>query len=195
MMQAIMALDLFPDFFDHPEGFSFVDQEDNERIELLLREHWFSNIGWVVITFIGLLLPLCIIQVDQNMALGILYQVPGNILFGLLLVWYLLLLGYVVENFLNWYFNIYIITNLHIIDINFVSLLYRDMVSARLDDIQDVSSKIKGIAQSTFNFGDVLVETAGEARNMNFENVSHPDAVADRIQDLQEAQERRGDDI
>jgi uncharacterized membrane protein YdbT with pleckstrin-like domain len=190
-----MALDLFPDYFDHPEGFRFIDQEEDENIELLLREHWITNVPWIVIVTLGLLFPVFLIQIDQALGLEMLVQVPGNILFGLLVVWYLLMLGYVVENFLNWYFNIYIVTNRHIVDINFVSLLSRDMVSARLDDVQNVSSKIQGIFESTFNYGDVLVETAGESKNQTFTNVSHPDAVADRIQDLQENQEKRGNDV
>jgi uncharacterized membrane protein YdbT with pleckstrin-like domain len=123
------------------------------------------------------------------MSLQVVAQMPGNILFGLLVVWYLLLLGYAVESFLNWYFNIYIVTDKHLVDINFVSLLYREVVSSRLDDVQNVASKIQGIMESMFNYGDVLIETSGETKNLTFSNVAHPDAVADRIQDLQEKQE------
>ncbi|KKQ79056.1 MAG: hypothetical protein UT01_C0052G0003 [Candidatus Daviesbacteria bacterium GW2011_GWA1_38_7] len=95
-----------------------------------------------------------------------------------------------IESYLHWYFNIYIVTNMHLVDINFHTLLSREIIEVRLEDVQSQSSKIQGFFKSIFHFGDVVIETAGERQRITFLNVPKPDAVADRIQDLTAVQER-----
>ncbi|OGE31069.1 hypothetical protein A2631_05315 [Candidatus Daviesbacteria bacterium RIFCSPHIGHO2_01_FULL_44_29] len=187
-----MGLDLLPDFFDCPTRIHFADQEADEKIDLMLRRHWATNIPWIVAAFIGLFFPAIVVIIDQAANLYLIEQLPLSIFNGLMLVWYLFLVAYIIENLLHWYFNVYIVTNLHLVQISLKSLLVKTVTQSRLDDVQGVRTKIKGVFASIFNFGDVLVETAARTEDILFADVPTPDIVADRIQDLQEVQEGQG---
>lgn len=178
-----MRFALFPAFFDRPEKMSFGEQEPDEVVELLLRRHWVTNLPWIFVSLLGFSLPAVIIALTRNFNINF-FSVPGEIAFGLIIVWYMLILGYVIEQFLYWYYNIYIVTTKHLVDVNFHSLLYRDVTESAIDDIQSVSSKIKGIFGSLFNYGDVIAQTAAEIHVISFLDVPFPDLVADRIEDL-----------
>ncbi len=179
---------MFPSFFDRPEKIFFELQESDEKIELLLRRHWVTNIGWIltaiILLFLPALFPYLFIQLQ-----GLFPIPPVDIVMAILIFWYLLVLAYVTENFLSWYFNIYIVTNQHLIDVNFHNLLNKDIVSVQIQDVQSVKPQVKGVFGSVFNYGDLVIETAAENQRIEFSGVPRPDLVADRIQDLQEDKE------
>lgn len=179
-----MHFKLFPALFDRPLKIRFIEQEENERIELFLRRHFITNFGWIVISTVAFILPLAFIQLDQSLGTNIIFQLPFKILIGGLVVYYLLILAYVIESFLFWYFNIYIVTNMHLVDVTLNSLLSRSIIEIELDDIQSVSSQINGLIRSIYNFGQVIIKTGAEQEEIIFEEVPKPDLVADRIQDL-----------
>ncbi len=182
---------LFPALFDKPAKISFYEQEADEKIELLLRQHWITNIPWIFIAAFLVFIPILFLRMFELSGINFLNQIPGNIFSAGLILWYLGILAYVVDRFLHWYFNIYIVTNKHLVDINFHNLTNRDITEIGIGDVQSVSSRITGIIRSFFHFGDVIVETAAKMQDVEFEDVPKPDFVADRIQDLQEAFENR----
>ena len=49
--------------------------------------------------------------------------------------------------------------------------------------IQDVSSSIKGIMGTFFNFGDLLIQTASEINQINFEKVPNPQKIIKLIKE------------
>ncbi len=183
---------MFPSFFDHPEKIFFDQQEENEKIELLLRQHWITNIGWLTISVLLLILPVTF-PGFVNFLTSINLIPPIEVVTAVLILWYLLILAFMIEKFLHWYFNIYIVTNLHIVDVNFHNLLNRDIVSVQIQDIQSQRPQVKGIFGSLFNYGDLIMETAAENQRLEFSKVPKPDVVADRIQDLQ-AEKEGGED-
>ena len=179
-----MDLGFFPAFFDHPQRIRFDQQEDDEEIELFLRRHVATNTPWVLASIFFFALPFLIVLGDIAFQFGITTNLPPQIGAGLIIIWYMLVAAYVIENFLFWYFNIYIITNKNLVDINYTSLLSRSVVEVKIEDVQSQKSKIQGILRQIFNFGNVVVETAAENQRIDFEDVPKPDLVADRIQDL-----------
>lgn len=182
-----MHFGFFPSFFDRPLGFRFTQQEDDEIIELMLRQHWIVNVPWIFISLILFTIPVVLLELDRILNFNIALILPSNILLGVLILWYLLILAYIIEKFLYWYFNIYIVTDRHLVDINFHSLLNRDITEILIKDVESSSSRIKGIIRSLFNFGDVIIETAASVQNIEFIDVPKPDVVTDRIHDLKEA--------
>lgn len=179
-----MKLGLFPSLFDHPTKIRFVEQETDEVIELLLRQHWVTNVPWIFFSLIAFILPAILLQLDQGLGINFSQSIPLNILIEGLVIWYLLILAFVIEKFLHWYFNVYIVTNIHLIDINFETLLNRSIVEAGLENVESASSRISGIIRSLFRYGDVIVQTAAESQQITFDAVPNPDFVTDRINDL-----------
>lgn len=181
-----MAFSLFPALFEHPLDMRFVEQEKDEVIELLLRQHWVTNIVWVVVFTIGFLIPVAILYFLSVPTISLLYQIPQEIIWGFIALWYLLLIAYALEKFLHWYFNIYIVTDKHLVDINFYSILNRDIQEVSLENIESASSQISGLLRSFFNFGNVIIQTAAENQQITFLDVPYPDKVVDRVNDLRE---------
>jgi membrane protein YdbS with pleckstrin-like domain len=181
---------LFPAFFDRPANIRFAQQEENEVIELLLRKHWITNVGWILTALLVSLIPFFLVIFGPYFGTSFFVTMPANVLTAILLAYYLLVLVYVVEEFLSWYFNIYIVTNMHLVDVNFYNLLLREVVEAGLENVESASSKISGLLQSFFNFGDVVVQTAAEHQQITFLDIPYPDVVTDRIDDLKSSVER-----
>ena len=88
------------------------------------------------------------------------------------------------EKFLGWFFNVYIITDERVIDVDFYSLLYKQISDAGLDKIQDMTYRTNGIAGSVINYGDILIQTAGEQPNLEFEAVPRPAEVVKILNEL-----------
>lgn len=186
-----MSFKLFPAIFDNPENIKFCQQEVDEHIELLLRQHWFTNLSWMTVALIGLIFPFIFTKLD-GIFTDVLPQIPGDIMMAVVILWYMGIMAYVLEKYLYWYFNIYIVTNIHITDVTMSSLLSKTSTEAMLDDVQSVKTKVAGVFGSLFNFGDVIIETAADTQDIEFISVPSPDFVAERIQDLQGLVEPHG---
>lgn len=156
----------------------FQTQEPEEQILMILRAHWITNLTWV---FIGLLLFFAPIVLSFFPLLG---SFPPRFQLMFVVVWYLILLMYVFEKFLSWFFNMTIITDERIVDVDFINLTTKKVSDADLDKIQDVSYGNSGAFGAIFNYGNVLVQTAAELVEFVFENVPDPGKVADVLQRL-----------
>lgn len=165
-------------FLMRPNGVSFETREEEEQIILFLRKHFITNIPWIFISFVMFLAPAIV------MTTGILNTVPANFRFIFIMIWYLVSVAYTLESFLTWFFNVYIITDERIVDVDFYNLTYKEVSDANLDKIEDVTYKMGGVIRTLFNYGDVLIQTAAEITNFEFLAVPYPDKVVKVLQDL-----------
>lgn len=169
-----------------PEKITFDTQEREEKIIFLTRRHLITNLKWALVTIGMILLP--------SIAFRLLPEVLSSFRFRIisLLVWYLLTFSYAFEQFLKWFFNVSIVTDERVVDIDFPTILYRDVSSTKIDMIQDISVKMGGFIRSLFNYGDVYIQTAGEEREFIFEDIAQPEQVIKILNQLilEEEQEK-----
>lgn len=163
----------------------FYNGEDaDEKILYLLRRSHFTNIGWVLLVIIMCVVPffatpyIANIQTDGQTVLNTSY------IFILLLSWYLMVFGFALFKFYNWFFNVYIITDKKIVDFDFYGLTYKNIADTTLANVEDVTAKISGPLSMVFNIGDVFVQTAAENREFDFAQIDDPGKVRDIISDL-----------
>lgn len=90
--------------------------------------------------------------------------------FGILLVLAFLAIGTVWI----WRRNKVVVTNQHIVDIDQMGLFNRTVSTLRLEEIQDISAAVKGPLQTFFQYGTILIQTAGERENFVFDYVPNP---------------------
>ncbi len=109
-------------------------------------------------------------QNSQQLTGSIPQWVVSIIGFGLLAFIFFLLLG----TFWIWRRNKIIITNQHIVDIDQIGLFNQTVSTLRLEEIQDISASIKGPVQTFFQYGTVVIQTAGERANFVFDYVPNP---------------------
>ena len=166
-----------------PARLRLEDQDPDEQIVLFTRPHLITNLKWfLLVVLMALVPPFAFIFLNFGF-------VPVNFRFVGLLIWYLLTFAFAFERFISWFFNVNIITNFRIIDVNFPSILYKDISETKLENVQDISSKTGGFIRSFLNYGDVMIQTAGALPELSFEAVPHPDKVAEVINDLQSGRE------
>lgn len=161
-----------------PKLVRFENQEQRERIVLLLRQHWVTQIHWIVGAPLGLLLPLFFHWVP------VLNFLPPNYKFMTIIAWFLLITAYIYEKFISWYYQVFIITDERIIDINFSNLTYKELSEAKIENIEDVSYKQGGVLRAMFNFGDVVMQTAGAERQFMIESAPEPNRIVKIINEL-----------
>lgn len=168
-----------------PDNVRFETQEAEEVVELFLRQHPVVNIPWILVTFILVTVPVIVFPMLLRISP---MEVPGRYLLVGTAFWYLATFGYALTNFIYWFFNIYIVTNERLVDIDFLYLLYKRFSQAELAKVQDLSYTSGGILAAIFDYGNVSVETAGEAPNLDFEKIPHPEKVVETIRALNEAE-------
>jgi len=131
-----------------------------------------------------LLVPFILSIIYAGIAVNNLPTLSSKLAFILNLFWYLLTFGFVFQNFLNWFFNVYIITNKKIVDMDFHGLLSKNVSEAPLRNVEDVTSNVTGTLRVIFNYGHVYIQTSAEKREFDFEDVANPTKVRDLISDL-----------
>ena len=173
---------MFSAYIEKPRDYRFEGQDDDEEILLVLRAHPVTNLKWIVPAIFLIILPFFEPNILLKLGLSV-SLIPASLILVYILLNYLLTLTIIFEGFLHWYFNVYIITEKSIIDVDFYSVLYKNIDVAPLRNIEDTSSSMKGILNSVFNYGNVSVQTAGASNTITLESVPRPHDVADFILD------------
>lgn len=171
---------MFPAYIERPKHCRFEGQDPNEKILLLLRAHPITSLPWIFLVLALFFLPFFAPRVASFMGvnLSIFLQTFQTIL---LMINYLLVLIVAYESFLSWYFNATLITNEKIVNITFENLLYKGVYSAPLPKIEETDSVTAGTIGTMFDFGKVIIQTAGAHVAIEIKNVPKPAVVADII--------------
>lgn len=176
-------LPFFSAYCRYPEGIQFQTQETNEQVVLFLRRHFTSNISWIITSILLILMPVVLIYILPAFN-AIQLAIPTNLLIVFIGFYYLIVFGFILNNFIIWFYNVGIITNRQIIDIDFTDIMYREIAKARIQEVIDVEFTQGGVLESFFDFGDVFIQTEGVKPNFEFSRVPHPDHITDIILDL-----------
>jgi uncharacterized membrane protein YdbT with pleckstrin-like domain len=170
----------------NPTAAAFISQAKNEKIVLLLREHPIVLFKPVLLILISLILPIIFFS---SPFLGFL---PIQFHIAFMLSWIVVTIGLGLQVFIGWFFNVYLLTDERIIDMDFISIVSNNISSAKIDNIEDVTFNTQGAFAAFFDYGTVTIQTAAEKSQFEFDNVPHPSKVASLINELilEEEQEK-----
>lgn len=171
----------FAMFAPQPMGVAFENQEKGEKIILLLRAHLATLTPAVTLVILLFVLPFFAGSILVLLRISILETLSFFQTLWILVFWYLFTFGVAFYKFIFWFFNVYLVTNERIVDIDFKGLLHKETSYAKLNQIQDVSPKIIGFFGTFFHYGNVYIQTAAEKPEFEFHNVERPDSVAQEI--------------
>lgn len=171
-------------FVPKPTKIAFDSQQADEQVLLLLRRHPITQLRWILIVIVMAFLPFLFESI------GLLSFFPARFHFAAGVGWYLLLLGFSLESFLTWFYNVYLVTDERVVDVDFYNLLYKNISSAKIDNIEDISSEAGGLLSSIFNFGTVRIQTAGTAPEFEFDDVPQPAKVTAFLNEMLLEEER-----
>lgn len=164
-----------------------IKQKGYEHIVYVLRRHGFILFRELLAYIILFLLP-----VGFYFGIGALFPnlLVGNLSYPLLVlagsVYYLSVWLFFFTTILDYYLDTWVVSNDRVINIEQQGLFARTISELDLYKIQDVTSEVKGIFPTMFNYGNVYVQTAGEKERFIFGQVPKPHDVRKKIIDLVE---------
>jgi len=173
----------------------FESQNEGEKVIVLGRRHFITNLGWICLICFAFFVPFFWNEFP------LVADVDNNVHFFLTILWYLSLALFAMQNFLLWFYNVYIVTDERLVDVDFFGILYKNINVTQIRKVEDVNYSQKGILSSFFDFGDVVIQTAseqrsddvfgkgGEASPFTFEAVGNPNEVVRIISELMEQEE------
>lgn len=157
-------------------------KREGEKIILLIRRHLFVLIKRVFFWLIAAVAPIIILFLVR--AERITYEREG-FLYSLLLilasVYYLYIWLFIFNSFVDYYLDVWIVTNIRIVNIEQRQLFSRVISEHELERIQDVTAEVHGIFPTFLNYGEVYVQTAGEQQRFIFKQVPNPQEVKRHI--------------
>lgn len=164
-------------------GAPSVELQPAEQVTLLCRRHWLYLYPRLAADLLAAALPVLI-------AAWLARRVGGRadaILALLSTAW---VAGWGVRAYFHWYryhHDIWVITDQRLLDAFRRNWFHRQLASADLVDIEDVSVHRDGLLPTLFHYGDLRVQTAGEQSNFVLAGIPDPehvltvlDAVRDR---------------
>lgn len=180
---------LFTSFASFPSKVCFETQDDDEAVVLFLRQHPIVNVPWVLTVILMLTLPSVFIFFPPYGSL------PPNFQFVVTLGWYMFVFGFALAKFMGWFFNIYILTDERVVDVDFKNIFFRKISTAKIEEIQDINIQSSGSFETFFGYGSVFIQTAAEVSQFEFMYVPNPDRVGkilNQMIDMEEQEKLEG---
>ncbi|MFC1686462.1 PH domain-containing protein [Patescibacteria group bacterium] len=163
----------------------FPGQRDQETTVLLARVHWARFAGHIT-----LFLFLAVVWFIAFILLQIYFPALLSEMWGQTFVlfssaYFLFLLLFLFIGWLNYYLDVWIVTNERLVDIDQKSLFDRSISQLSLSKIQNVKAEMKGILPTFLRFGDVDVESAGaDVGRFSFRSIPNPFEVERKVLEL-----------
>ena len=159
-----------------------------EKIIKVIRRDFFILLKKILYFIILVILPwlffyYLLVEIFPNLLLGI-------ISYPLIIIsasaYYLFIWLFFFFSFIDYYLDVWIITNERIIDVQQKGFFSRTISEQRLYRIQDVTSEVHGFFPTIFKFGDVHIQTAGSKQRFFCHEIPYPDKVRDILIKLAE---------
>lgn len=166
--------------YSHP-GYRFKEQHEGEQIIQVAHRHWFN----ILIQFFVILLGALAVFGSWIALIFFFPQLSGilgsrTISFiettALLFIWF-----YAFLIWIDYYMDVWIITNERIVNIEQRGLFLREASDLEFSKIQDVTTDVVGLIPTILNYGDVYIQTAGEVERFKFRQVPDPYALKSLI--------------
>jgi uncharacterized membrane protein YdbT with pleckstrin-like domain len=165
----------------------FPGKEKDENIILILRRHWFVIIKFSAKFLLFTAIPAGIYFVIVNFYPSLINN-TNSLSYALLLLgasfYYLFIWLLLFATWLDYYLDVWIVTNKRIISIELKGLFFRVISELRISRVQDVTSEIQGMIPTFLKYGNVYVQTAAEQERFFFKQVPNPDFVKRKIIEL-----------
>lgn len=172
-----------------PSNIKFANQSPSEHVVLLIRAHRIILMGHFIRFLIDLLIPIILfillgwlhtISIFRNINV----EIKSIYIISIVLLWYLWSFTGLFADFLNWFYNAYIVTSERLIDLDFLGVLNHSIKELDLKNIEDATDTHIGILQTVFDMGRVVISTASERTTFSLDNVPRSSQVRDFIMDL-----------
>ncbi|MDQ5902005.1 MAG: hypothetical protein QG606_221 [Patescibacteria group bacterium] len=164
--------------------YHFQGQRENEEVLRIIHRHWFNI--FLQYTGIGCTTTILIFVFSTLPQVAALSSdtLPPVFLSFILNTFLLFLWLYSFLIWVDYYFDVWIITNERIVNIEQKGFFNREVSELQFSRIQDVTSVVDGFIPTMLNFGDVYVQTAAEEKRFAFRQIPDPYTIKDMVMQL-----------
>lgn len=157
----------------------FPGQHEQEQSVLTLRRHIASFLFEIIILFGAVLIPAIAYSLIASFGPNLLQPPFRHVLVLLLSLYVFFIALYAFLVWIDRYFDVWVITNKRLIDVEQKSFFNRVTAELELDKIQDVRVSVKGFLPTMFRYGNIEVQTAAAHRNFEIQDIKLPHVVKD----------------
>ncbi len=173
----------------------FPSQKPDEKIIMLRRRHWLIAAKIIVRYGLFLLAPIILYLISNNFLTFVEARLEQSYLTGPLITLFLSLyyaLTWVLfwYAWIDYYLDVWIITDKRVVNIKQQGLFSRSISEAKLYRIQDVQAEVHGLLPTFFHFGNVTIQTAGNETFAIFEQIPSPYETSREILKLVEYEKK-----
>ena len=172
--EVFKALNMSPEVERKRHARHFKWQDPDEIVIVHLRKH-----RWVLIRNVAL--PVFVLLVDL-VGCGWWYSLSGGVMaltVGVLLG--LIPLAFISYLYLDYANDNYVVTNKRVVHEERILIFQESRVEAPLRAVQDIQESQEGLLAQWFDFGDLIIETAGERGHVVFREIPDPDGTRNAI--------------
>ena len=157
--------------------------EQGEHVVRQVRKHWFIFVLQLLPFAILAILPLALPRLIElaNVANLPVPNFANPVVRALLATWWLAVWTGAFSIFTRYYLNLWVLTNMRIVDIHQKGFFRREVSSLLLNRIQDVTVESEGIIVSLLDIGDITVQSAGAVDRFHMRGIPHPAQLRDII--------------
>ncbi len=158
---------------------------DDEWVVMAVQRHWLhlSRKALPSVLMFLALLPVFILLVTSGTKLAIMLS-------GLTLILMMILLFLILWHFLNWRDDYFILTTQRVAHVERTWPFSEDFEECPLENIQDIHEVRPGLTANMLQYGNLVLQTAGETVQIDMSYVPHPERIREAIfHEIERAQE------
>lgn len=165
---------------------SLIKQKPDEKIILTVRRHPITFVPYALFFLLLLIIPFGLYWLLNNSSLSSYLQSQAGYVTAVLAasIYYLSCFLFFYTYFVTFHLDLWIVTNDRLLDMEQKSLFNRIISELDLFQIQDATSEVKGIFGSIFNYGNLILQTAGTVERFVFRSVANPSKLREIILNL-----------
>lgn len=154
--------------------FKLIEFDDDEEIVFEIKKHPFGLFVIILTGFFvaaAVLLALGALSVflkDDALQTGINASSLSPVLIGVGFILFVLIIILMLVAAFIYRSSVVIVTSEKIVQVLYITIFNRKISQLSISDIQDVTVSQKGIFARIFNYGTLVIETAGEQQNYTF---------------------------
>jgi uncharacterized membrane protein YdbT with pleckstrin-like domain len=163
-----------------------------EKVLFIRRRHWFRLLlSLIMPVFFILIIPIGYGATEWYGGAWLVNHHGELLLFaGLLIQAFIMGLFLML---LNYYLDLWILTDKRMIAIQIHGLFSRDISSVDYGRIQEITVTVNGLVETLLDYGDIEIQTAGSFRAFLFRDIAQPADVKEKVLQLKEQFLKTGD--
>lgn len=161
------------------------NQRDSEKIFVFIRKRFISFLPQIIIFIFLFFSPiLALLFSSLSDLITNTSQLGRDLVVLMMMAYYLSAATFMISTWVSFYYDVLVVSDERIVEISQNTLFNRSVNELVFEQIEDVSSSIKGVLNTIFDSGVLDIQTAGSQRNFVINDIGRVNDIVAIILDL-----------